>query len=178
MSANKTELNKLFFDMDGVLARFYPNGHNLVTEEEVRLIEEKGYYLNLAPYGMVRTINELAKRYPEQIYILSQCIHTEHCVVEKMKWVRKYLPGVKKENVLLVSANSDKLSRVSLTKLPISEKTVLIDDHTPNLLAWQKAGGRAVKFINEFNHGGGKWRGRAIDYRTIELEAWADLLRI
>ena len=39
---------------------------------------------------------------------------------------------------------------------------VLLDDYTPNLIAWSQSGGKAVKLLNGINGTKGTWTGDAL----------------
>ena len=130
---------KLIFDMDNTLADFDNAGwlDNMYNE---------GFLRNLQPYANVTdTLATLAKAGFE-MYILSACIDTPHCVQEKQTWIRQYLPFFKESNVILVPYGTNKAEGFqTLTGNAITQTTVLFDDYKVNLNAWALAGGTAVK---------------------------------
>lgn len=132
------EKQRIFFDMDGILAVFNKNA----TMEEVF---SKGYFENLRP--MKSTISVMKQLYNEgyDIYILSSA--REDFYQEKINWVKRwispFIPDIT-EKIILVPLGENKSNYIK-----DKQKTdVLIDDYMPNLRSWH---GIAVKGINGIN---------------------------
>lgn len=145
---NKT----LYVDMDGTLAMFYaPEGNYLER------MYEPDYFKFLFPYVKhIMGIKELIKK-GIKVKIISACV-TEMCKAEKDFWLDTFLPEIKPEDRLFCEIG---VNKAKVIPEPI-ESTVLIDDYSKNCLEWQAAGGMAIKFLNEINGKGEKWKGETI----------------
>ena len=84
------EMNKIFLDLDGTLARF--NVKNALK----RFDKEEGFFSNLLAYKGIEIVNELAKT--NQLFIISASPN-EQADKDKMIWLIKYLPNIKIENI-------------------------------------------------------------------------------
>ena len=62
---------------------------------------------------------------------------------------------------------------ISLLHRQLTKEDVLVDDHTPNLIEGEAAGGTGVKWLNGINGNGGRFEG----FRTGSAEHLADFLR-
>jgi 5'(3')-deoxyribonucleotidase len=130
---------RLIFDMDNTLADFDGSGG-------VECMEEEGFFRNLDPYDNVVDTMEILFAGRFDIYILSACIDTPHCVREKKEWLAKYLPFISDQKIILIPYGTNKAQAFqTLTGKPIMQTDVLFDDYKVNLLAWIEAGGTAIK---------------------------------
>lgn len=145
---------KIYFDLDGTLARFeeQPNAMD-------RFINEKGFFLSLEPTKLCKELVEDNKTLWENIHILSTSPNKQ-ATKDKIKWVEKHLPKIKKENIIVVYENSHKQK--------YAKGSLLIDDHTPNLREWQKKGGYVIKAINKHNNK--KGISKALGYAKIIVD--------
>lgn len=159
-------LARLFFDMDGTLARFYESADCLEK------MWQKGFFENLKPYkNMVETYKKAIQlknsKLPTETMILSAVnIETAETVIkEKEKWIEKYL--CKNNSNLFLKITSNKAEQVSKNYGKIDKSFILIDDYNKNLRDWREAGGTAIKFVNEINDKGTNgplWNGFRIRY--------------
>lgn len=156
----------LCLDMDGVLALWddYYTSYEEMTKP--------GFYEFLQPSeNVLRTIRLFMKKYSSnvEVHILSAAFG-EAAIVEKNRWLDKYLPEISKEVRHFVQVGEDK-SKV----FPDISNVSLLDDYTKNLRNWKDAGGRGIKLLNGENNVSGKWLGDYVYYRT-EPEILADTL--
>lgn len=139
--------NKIYFDMDGVLAKWNPDA----TIEEVAT---KGYFTNCAPEKTVIEAANLLIEGGYEVHILSSVFQDNHSKDDKKEWLERYLPNLPAENMHFVAYGHSKDEFVNP-----GEKDVLIDDFTPNLLGWT---GRGIKMYNGINGSKGRWRGYSV----------------
>lgn len=136
---------QIFIDLDDTLADF-----NSETNALQRFSTEQGFFKNLRPTNLVNRIKKLPY---QDFYILSTSPNIQ-ADNDKKAWVKRYLPQVKDENIILVRDNSEKAR--------YAKGNLLLDDHTPNLLDWVANGGYGIKVINHFNNKNGTHKQRNI----------------
>ena len=151
----------IFFDMDGVLAQFYRDPEFLSN------MHKEGYFVGLQPYDSICTAFRLLHKVHQDVYILTAYNVEDPWVRdEKRMWVKyKFGQDVADFDMIICPCGANK---AEYAERKIGRKLrpydVLLDDHTPNLLHWQAAGGSGIKFINEINGHGGKWKGQRLSY--------------
>lgn len=149
-------MNKLlFFDMDGTLARFYEKPNYLEK------MYEKGFFFELKPYKWVQELNKDANRIDwESIYIISACVDTPNCRIEKLAWLRTYLPHLCPENILLCDVGENKAEIIAnqLGDMVDDCECWLIDDYSRNIYEWviEHPNFHAIKFVNGINNKSGR----------------------
>lgn len=146
-------MNKYFVDMDGTLAEWRAKA----SEKD---LYRKGYFASLRPNeALVQKINRMHKA-GESICILSSVLtDSAHAVREKFQWAERFLPGIPVVLVPYGNSKADVVREYS-GRGELDKTFVLIDDHSPNLFAWEKRGGRAIKFLNGINgKGASGWNG-------------------
>lgn len=164
---------RIYIDMDGTLCRFHDTDHDYIEQ-----MWEKGFYLNLKPFEeFLQAVSLCIERNPNtEFYILSAVLETEppFAADEKREWLHKYLPQLSDEQMIFVSAGSDKSAYIG----ELDADSILIDDYNKNLNEWRKSGGTAIKFINDINnkglgaYGGEKgnlWDGAALHYENSAM---------
>ena len=137
----------IFIDMDGTLAQIYQKQNYLEA------MYEKGFFAGLKPYAWVSALNAYAKT-RDDIYILSACVDTPYCEIEKRYWLRTYLPNIPEANYLFCKVGENK-AQVVLERLgDKAGYNILVDDYSVNLYEWQMTERNfvAIKFINEVNN--------------------------
>ena len=155
---------KIFIDLDGKRARFH-------EEDWQNEMCDKGFYNKLKPYeDFVKNINRLSL--VKDVYILSAALNPD-AEVDKTEWVKRFLPLVKIENILIqvlekdcVGYSKSQFIKEAFQLKSLSEEWVLIDDYNVNLVDWANAGGRAIKALNGFNNKKEvppHWEGEKID---------------
>ncbi len=163
---------RLFVDMDGTLCEWKNNA------SPADLYQEK-FFLDMKPnQELVKAIEMLAEESPEQIYICSAVLFdSPYALAEKIAWLRSYLPAINKDHYIFTKCGEDKKQFIPGG---ISDRDILLDDHTPNLIMWN-TDGVAVKAMNGINGKHGRWadvKGRTINIHQnpedilIELKSW------
>ena len=133
------EKNKVIYcDMDGVLADFFAikNGHNICAFKP-------DFFLNLKPIkkNVDALINFIEKGF--QVKILTKTPN-ENADNQKIKWLEKYIPQLKKENIICVRKG------MKINYINDKENAILLDDNDTNLKQWVKYGGfKAIKITKE-----------------------------
>ena len=148
----------IYFDMDGTLAMFYSH------PECLEKMYETGYFKYLSPYvKMIFAVKSLIKD-GYDVRILSACV-TPQSRVEKTEWLKTFLPEISQEKIYFCNVGEDKASVI-----PSTHRAILIDDYSENCLRWEAAGGIAIKFLNEINGKGEKWKSTTIHYDSSPEE--------
>lgn len=135
---------KIFFDMDGTLAKFNDDKH-------LPIMHEKGVFRNLKPYALAEYVNTLASK-QDNIYILSACVLSPYCRTEKIEWCKQYLPNIPLDHIILVDVGTNKAQAVD--NIVGNEQALLVDDYSRNIYEWEnhKNSYKAIKFCNGHNN--------------------------
>ena len=146
------EMNKIFLDLDGTLARF--NVKNALK----RFDKEEGFFSNLLAYKGIEIVNELAKT--NQLFIISASPN-EQADKDKMIWLKKYLPNIKLENITLCRLGQNKAEIIqNKYNIKINKECLLLDDYTKNLTEWETFGGIGIKRLTSVSDNSRKlWKG-------------------
>lgn len=161
-------MKRIFLDMDGTLANF--NVKNALQRFET----EKGFFANLKAYKGIEEIDKLILQ--NNFYIISASPNSD-ADKDKMIWLEKYLPNLKKEHILFCRLGENKADFIeNKLKIKIDNNCILLDDYTKNLTEWEKVGGKGIKRLTSIaNNKSGKWKGLAIR-RLIELKGILTLI--
>ena len=145
-------MKKIFLDLDGTLAKF--NVRNALK----RFDNEKGFFAKLGAYKNIEKINEMAKA--GNVYIISASPN-EQADNDKMIWIKKYLPNVKIENIVLCSVGEKKAKIIqNKYNIKIDKNCILLDDYTKNLTEWETVGGVGIKRLTTVSDNSRKlWKG-------------------
>lgn len=145
-------MKKIFLDLDGTLAKF--NVRNALK----RFDNEKGFFAKLGAYKNIEKINEMAKA--GNVYIISASPN-EQADNDKMIWIKKYLPNVKIENIVLCRLRENKAKIIeNKYNIKIDKNCILLDDYTKNLTEWETVGGVGIKRLTTVSDNSRKlWKG-------------------
>ena len=173
-SMNKKQ--RLFVDMDGVLAGFKK------TASQNNLYE-KNYFRNLPPQeNVVEAIRQIILQDSNNIdvYILTSVLQNHlYAIAEKRAWLSEFLPEVELDRMICVPHSEIKTGYVPGG---VRLDDVLLDDYTVNLLAWEKFG-TGIKLLNDINHTNGTWQGEFVHRQShpmmikTEIEIIMDMAR-
>lgn len=145
-----------YFDMDGVLVQYGVGDYT--GENPVWLKKNLHYFRNLNPDMKALKIADAIWRQSQittnRVYILTSlspkgAIFNEH-MHDKILWLHEWMPYIPIENIL-ISVTSKRDAVEYINGHDLTEKDVLIDDYNKNLIEWEKAGGRAIKYCNGIN---------------------------
>ena len=148
---------KMFLDLDGTLARF--NVRNALE----RFDKEKGFFSKLLAYKGIEIVNELAKT--NQLFVISASPN-EQADIDKMIWLEKYLPNIKKENITICRLGENKAKVIeNKYNITIDKSCFLLDDYTKNLIEWENVGGIGIKRITKVADNSRKiWKGQELKH--------------
>lgn len=155
-------MKKVFLDLDGTLAKF--NVPNALKRFET----EKGFFARLGAYKNIETINEMAKS--GNVYVISASPNM-YADIDKMAWIRKYLPNLKRQNVIFCRLGVNKARYIEhLLDIKIDNTCMLLDDYTKNLTEWESAGGVGIKRLTTVSDNSRKlWQGLTLkDLKELE----------
>ena len=148
-------MKKIFLDLDGTLANFN------VKDALERFETEIDFFKNLSPYRNIGEIDKMAIK--GNVYIISASPNIR-CDIDKMLWVRKYIPNLPIENIIICRIGENKAEIIKKRLgVDINKDTYLLDDYTKNLEEWENAGGVGIKRLTRIaDNSTGKWKGLAI----------------
>lgn len=138
---------RIFFDMDGVLAKW--NAGASIEE-----VTSPGYFINREPESKVA---EAMKRLIElgyNVFILTSVFNDDHSRSEKIRWLYRHCPFFDVSRVVFCVYGENKADAVKACM-----DDILIDDFTPNLKAWTGIG---IKYLNGINGTKGTWDGYVV----------------
>lgn len=116
-----------YFDMDGVLA----NVPQLKANDWAK-VNSVSWNMSLQPFAYNVAVVRWLIEQGHKVYILSRS-SGKNQNVGKMEWIKRYLPTLPKENIILVNGTTRKTPY-------IREKGVLVDDTESQCRAWSKVG--------------------------------------
>lgn len=154
-----TDKTRLFVDMDGTLARFFP-------ESSLDDLYKEGYFRNLPPHqNVVNAVKDIVKNEPDiEVFVLSAYLtDSPYALQEKEGWMDEHLPEIDKDHRVFVPNGSDKSRYIGELK----ETDALLDDYTRNLKNWNH--GKGIKLLTDINHTNGSWQGDRIAYDRKDL---------
>ena len=148
--SNKLPKPIVFFDMDGVLADFYPHAkaHDKLDAKGEAKWDELDYkwWISMPVCDGAKAVyDSVYTKYPElEARILSAPALSEESFAGKAHWVQQFHGGDRRSlsNLLLVAAKDKNLLA--------RPNHILIDDRIKNVLQWREAGGIAIHHKGDF----------------------------
>lgn len=150
------KVDKIYFDLDGVLADF-DNGVKSICEIDckaktnedddkmwIAIRETSHFYRNLDMIdGMLDLFNLLYEKYQDKVEILTGIPKSKRGIItaseDKIEWCHEFLNSNLKVNIVY---KEDKPNYC------ISENCILIDDTEPNITAWKEVKGIGILFTD------------------------------
>lgn len=169
-----------FIDMDGVLVRY--DRHAYVKSSgpapNIALFEHEPshYFRYCEPDRTAISMLEalLAIDGAKTFIMTSVAEHIPWVVKDKKIWLSQHCPYIDIESqVIIACCNKSEMARAKLRGMGIDDlgKSIfLIDDFNPNLIKWEREGGKAVKYLNGVNSPD-SWNGLSIDGRSGSFDA-------
>ncbi len=161
----------IFVDMDGVIAKYdrhaYDRNNGPIPGVALFEHEESHYFLSCEPdpKGILLLETMIAAKNTDVFILTTVAEHIPWAADDKKKWLRTYCPKIDVERQLIItSSDKTEIAKAKMTSGQLSDKTILIDDFNKNLLAWHKAGGKAIKYLNGINSPD-SWKGEIYDGR-------------
>lgn len=116
--------NYYYCDMDGVLADFFQEPNAVV-----RFAIEKDFFYNLQPImeNVIAIANLIESGASVRVLTASPNKRADN---DKIKWLEKYLPQLKRENIIVVRLGAKKLDYMP------TQKGILFDDYGKNGREW------------------------------------------
>ncbi len=147
---------RLYVDMDGTMTEY----RTAATLEDYMT---DGFYASLAPTELAAFFDHMAYSRPDaEVFVLSVYI-LPAALREKNDWLDRWCPHIDRAHRIIIPSGTDKAAAIEeRTGRDLGRDDVLIDDHTPNLIAWRKSGGRAIKWLNGVNGYGKRYSGERI----------------
>lgn len=159
MEKNNNIKNRLFLDMDGMLAEY----RTFESEEQYL---QKGYYISLKPHmNVIEAIKKIITTEPNiDVYVLSAYFDVPGAIAvkEKNDWLNKYLPEVDMEHRIYTVCGQPKQKFIPNG---IGKNDYLMDDYSKNLTMWEDGGGIGIKLLNGINGRIGTWDGAMVSYK-------------
>lgn len=150
MLASMKKRQRIFFDLDGVLAVW-----QYAPIEEVA---KPGYFSSLPEQVNVVKAFKLMLACPDiELYILSSVFMDGHSETDKRNWVSMYLNLPEAQQIYCPYGQE---KAVALEKIGGADKSdVLLDDFSRNLRSWP---GISIKLYNGINGTKGSWDGYSV----------------
>ncbi|MCM1295866.1 MAG: hypothetical protein NC311_10020 [Muribaculaceae bacterium] len=145
----------VFFDMDGVLAKYDWGAYLTETRPGVKLYMDESlhYFRSCEPD---QTAINLLKAFLDdgrRAYILTSVRQDLPWVrYDKVWWLLKHVPWVDPSTRLIVTSGDKAQAAAARAKTAgLNRNMLLFDDFNPNLDDWRRAGGTPVKYLNGVN---------------------------
>ncbi len=158
----------IYFDMDGVLARYDINGYT--GDDPAFKKPGSHYFFNLEPDPTATEIlKTLYKEIPGNVMVLTSVFSEREIrneqTFDKINWLLKVFPDFD-FGAHFLSCSTEKRNLISnIRGKALTKRDILIDDWNANLYAWANNGGTAIKYLNGLNSQE-SWPGEWLDART------------
>lgn len=142
--AKKSTTPSVYFDTDGTLCYWYPDGRGFAYPEQI-LDPAVHYYRDLEAHHFVIELAKHLAKSGLDVCLLGAADYKT--IPDKVAWYRQFLSFIPKENIFFCPIGASKAEYGKQNP----EISVLIDDYHKNLDEWEAAGGIAVKLVTDQN---------------------------
>lgn len=130
----------VYFDIDGTLGKWYPDGRGFAMEE---IFDPANHYFrHIEPHPAMILLAKLLQEKGVDVCIISAA--ERETIRDKWEWIDEHCPFIRKSNICFAPIGADKSNFVKGN----AECSILIDDYNRNLQEWK---GTAIKAINTVN---------------------------
>ena len=144
------ENQRIFFDLDGVLAVWFYT--------PIEDVAKKGYFAGLpAQENVVNAFKILELQPGIELFVLSSVFLDNHSEADKRMWVAKHLGLADKHQIYCPYGREKETALEEIGGIRASD--VLIDDFSKNLHHWR---GIPIKLYNGINGTKGPWCGHSV----------------
>ena len=152
----------LFVDIDGTIAE-WKVGSSLCD------LHKKGFFYDVKPNKeLISFIQSYLNNERIEIYILTAYI-SQQAIEDKNKWLDEHMPIIRQNRIFVPDKQNKAKFVENIFKEKLDKSFILLDDHTPNLIQWEEAGGTAIKALNGINRIEGKWKGLMFDVFDLKI---------
>lgn len=137
----KHEKPSIYFDMDGVLCKWYINQKGYNSLEEI-VDPRNHYFRDNEPHMFTIELANILHDRDYDVCIISAA--ARETIRDKVYWINKHMPFILEENIFFSPLGADKTKFVKNN----ADISILIDDYNQNLHDWT---GIAIKAINGLN---------------------------
>lgn len=140
------EHQTIYFDMDGVLAKWGSGSSTSEMPTEDEIFDIKNHYFKKVKVDKcAKTLFDVLADKGYDVCIISNA--DKDTIPDKYFWLKENFPDIKDEQIFFAPLDADKTKFVKGN----ADVSVLIDDLTANLTKWEEQGGKGLKYLNGFN---------------------------
>ena len=175
----------IYFDMDGVLAKYDRNAYKEDPETHERLFETKNkHYFRYVPADdkMTNVLFHLTDRtyaikllragMDIETHVISTLSKKSSAFIEqyddKVAWLKDNIKNFPTEEFYPALGEKRDIA-ILIRGKKLNTTDILIDDYNVNLTSWRDAGGTAIKYLNGVNSAE-SWDGPYIDQEMTSSE--------
>lgn len=140
----QSDKGSIYFDMDGTVAFWHPDGKGFRYPDEV-LDPKNHYYRDLEPHPFMIDLARILVDEGYDVCIMSAA--DKNVIRDKYEWIKIHMPFVYEKNICFCPIGADKNNYVKGN----ADKSILIDDYNVNLKQWRGIPIKAINTINSIN---------------------------
>lgn len=163
---------RVFIDMDGTIVDIYS------IENYLTKMYQEDFFYSLPTYkNTLEAVILFMRKHPdiECATLSSAMSENPGTIPGKNHWLDQKIPADIRFGRIFTEYGRPKSDFI---KGGISSSDYLLDDHSPNLIQWEEAGGTGIKVLNQINGSGIKWKKQSISYLDKPQETVAKIERI
>lgn len=148
------EIHSVWFDMDGVLAQWNPNGKYNIPENH--------YFRHVAPeLTLINLFRRLYADYGRKVHAITTLCDKDGLQYlyesDKELWIRDVLPVLTTDiqtqyHPILRQTKANAAAYMLYKNDHLEKNDILVSDSNHDLLPWDSAGGLAFKYVNGYNN--------------------------